>query len=84
MCPVPIHDASSRLLFTKNHPVWDLEVLETCMRGLKLVEKSIATLLKKTRQINDTNKKLEPVESKKLFWCQKIFNQLELFICIVI
>ena len=40
--------------------------------GLKLVEKSTATLMKKTRQINNTNKMLEPVESKKLFWCQKI------------
>ena len=43
--------------------------------GLKLVEKSTATLLKKERQINDTNKKLEPVESKKLFWRPKIFQQ---------
>ena len=34
--------------------------------GLKLIEKSTATLLKKTKQINDTNKKLEPVESKKV------------------
>ena len=39
--------------------------------GLKLVEKSTATLLKKTKEINNTNKKLEPVENKKLFWCQK-------------
>ena len=47
--------------------------------GLKLVEKSTAILLKKTRQINDSNKKLEPVESKKLFWCQKIFQQVITF-----
>ena len=41
---------------------------------LKLVEKSTKTLLKKTRQINDRNNKLKPVESKKLFWCQKILT----------
>ena len=31
---------------------------------------------KKPKQINDTNKNLEPVESKKLFWCQKKFSKL--------
>ena len=43
--------------------------------GLKLIEKSTATLLKKTRQINDTNKKLEPVESKKSSFGAKNFQQ---------
>ena len=44
--------------------------------GLKLVEKSTVTLLKKTRQTNNTNKKLEPDESKELFWCKKNFNKI--------
>ena len=30
-CPVSIHFASSPPLFTKNLPVLDLELLETCM-----------------------------------------------------
>ena len=48
--------------------------------GLKLVEKSTATLLKKDK----TNKELEPVKSKKLFLRQKLFNKPLLFIYIVI
>ena len=40
-CPVPIRHASSRPLGSKNLPVRDLEVLETCISyGLKLLEKS--------------------------------------------
>ena len=30
-CPVPVHHASRCPLDTKNLPVWDLEVLETCI-----------------------------------------------------
>ena len=75
-CPVPIHDASSHPLFTKKSSCVRSRSVRNLYDGLKLVEKSTPTLLKKTRQINDTNKKLEPVESRTLFLCQKIFNKL--------
>ena len=66
---VPVHDATRRPLFTKKKICVRSRSVRNLYDGLKLVEKSAATLLKKTRQINDTNKNLQPVESKKLFWC---------------
>ena len=58
-CPVPVHNASSRDLALKILlcEIY-IEVLESrnLYDGLKLGEKSTATLLKKTRQIKDTYK----------------------------
>ena len=64
-CPVPIHNISSRPLFIKKSSCVRSRSVKNLCIGLKLVEKSTATILKKTRQINNTYKKLEPVESKK-------------------
>ena len=33
-CPEPIHRASSHPIGTKNLPVWDLEMLETCIMAM--------------------------------------------------
>ena len=49
--------------FTKNLPQTSCvgsRRIRNLYDSFKLVEKSSATLLKKTRKINDTNKKLEP------------------------
>ena len=43
--------------------------------GSKLKEKSTATLLKKTAQINETNNKLEPVKVKSYFSGQKFSTE---------
>ena len=53
-CPVPIHCASRCPLDTKKLPVLDLEALETCIMTIKI--NRTATMLKKTGQINDTEK----------------------------
>ena len=53
-CPVPIHCASRCPLDTKKLPVLDLEALETCIMTIKF--NRTATMLKKTGQINDTEK----------------------------
>ena len=53
--------------------------MKNLYNGLKLIEKSSTTLLKKTKQINNTNKNLEPVESKKLFQWQNFQQTFYLY-----
>ena len=66
-CPVPNHRASRRPLGTLKHPVWDLEVLETCFMAKSRQKRVPQHYWKKSGQINDTKKKLELVKSNKLF-----------------
>ena len=55
--------SQTRQVFEKGVAITKKRGVGNLYDGLKLVEKCTATLLKKTRQIDDTNKKLKPVES---------------------